>query len=392
MGGREEEYLQAAVALLEKAGRMDLLRQEALPALCPARKAAHGVAAAVMACSPPRAGSRAGQVRKGGRGGGRLLPGKRGRVVCGPAGPGRAIVSSSGKGGAQMGSRVRLGRGGRGASRRAAGGGSLGSRDKGGRQGGGRGGQAGGAGQVLQPGGHVVSLVQSGRGGSGGGESGGQEKGGEYDPLIPVSSKWPTMLEWSASESEGEQAEAGEEESGGVPPPHCAARSPEESLWGAREDGASSGYYGGPRFFAARDFVFSGTPDLPGQRKRREEGEPGERRAARSPWSEEQAEPRAAGRSTSPGRLSGRRVAADTPGKRCGGRGCAPASASASWERRPGPAGVQVGAFKRSAVEAAVVEGPRRAQEAWDYGMDPWCVDHVLDYDETILEEGGAGG
>ncbi|KAJ1162074.1 hypothetical protein NDU88_002552 [Pleurodeles waltl] len=145
---------------------------------------------------------------------------------------------------------------------------------------------------------------------------------------------------------------------------------------------------GGPHFFAARDFGFSGTPDLPGQRERREEEEPGERRAARSPWSEGQAEPQAAGRSPSPGRVSGRRVAADTPGKRCGGRGFAPASASTSWERRPGPAGVQVGVFKRSTVGAAVVEGPRRAQEVWDYGIDPWCVDHVLDYNETSLEEG----
>ncbi|KAJ1112644.1 hypothetical protein NDU88_000905 [Pleurodeles waltl] len=61
MAAREAEYLQAAVALLEKAGRMDLLRQEAFPALRPARKAAHGIAAAVMACSPPRSGGRAGQ-------------------------------------------------------------------------------------------------------------------------------------------------------------------------------------------------------------------------------------------------------------------------------------------------------------------------------------------
>ncbi|KAJ1208836.1 hypothetical protein NDU88_004219 [Pleurodeles waltl] len=144
---------------------------------------------------------------------------------------------------------------------------------------------------------------------------------------------------------------------------------------------------GGPRFFAARDLVFSGTPDLPGQRERREEGEPGERRAARSPCPEGQAEPRAADRSPSPGWLSERRLAADTPGKRCGGRGRAPASAAASWEQRPGPAGVQKGVRKKSAVETAVVEGPRRAQEVWDYGNDPWCVDNLLDYDETSLEE-----
>ncbi|KAJ1155834.1 hypothetical protein NDU88_008559 [Pleurodeles waltl] len=64
MAGREAEYLQEAVALLKKAGRMDLLRQEALPALYPARKASHGVAAAVMACSPPRTWGRAGQTSR----------------------------------------------------------------------------------------------------------------------------------------------------------------------------------------------------------------------------------------------------------------------------------------------------------------------------------------
>ncbi|KAJ1182070.1 hypothetical protein NDU88_007265 [Pleurodeles waltl] len=88
------------------------------------------------------------------------------------------------------------------------------------------------------------------------------------------------------------------------------------------------------------------------------------------------------------GRASQRRLAADTPGKRCGGRGRAPAGAPASWEWRPGPAGVQVGVRKKSAVETAMVEGPRRAQEVWDHGIDPWCVDNVLDYDETSLEEG----
>ncbi|KAJ1128301.1 hypothetical protein NDU88_006680 [Pleurodeles waltl] len=64
----ESKYVQAALSLLKKAGRMDLVRQEALPALRPARKAAQGVAAAVMACSPPRAGARLGQGELRGRG------------------------------------------------------------------------------------------------------------------------------------------------------------------------------------------------------------------------------------------------------------------------------------------------------------------------------------
>ncbi|KAJ1159648.1 hypothetical protein NDU88_000153 [Pleurodeles waltl] len=49
--------MRRALALLEKAGCMDLVRQEALGPL-PARKASSGVAAAVLACSPPRSGSR----------------------------------------------------------------------------------------------------------------------------------------------------------------------------------------------------------------------------------------------------------------------------------------------------------------------------------------------
>ncbi|KAJ1131245.1 hypothetical protein NDU88_009584 [Pleurodeles waltl] len=145
---------------------------------------------------------------------------------------------------------------------------------------------------------------------------------------------------------------------------------------------------GGTRFVAARDFVFYGTPDLSGQREHCEEGEPGEHRAARLPWSEGQAEPRAAGRSPSTGWLLESRVAADTPGKRCGGRGRAPAGAPASWERHPGPAGVQGGVRKNSTVKTARVEGPRPAQEVWEHGSDTWCVDNVLDYDETSLEEG----
>ncbi|KAJ1129025.1 hypothetical protein NDU88_007396 [Pleurodeles waltl] len=43
-----------ALALLKQAGRMDLLREEALVPGRPARRASAGVAAAVAACSPPR--------------------------------------------------------------------------------------------------------------------------------------------------------------------------------------------------------------------------------------------------------------------------------------------------------------------------------------------------
>ncbi|KAJ1209833.1 hypothetical protein NDU88_005205 [Pleurodeles waltl] len=48
----QEEKVRAALALLRQAGRMDLIRDEA---------------AAVLACSPPRAGAACDQVRRGGR-------------------------------------------------------------------------------------------------------------------------------------------------------------------------------------------------------------------------------------------------------------------------------------------------------------------------------------
>ncbi|KAJ1107075.1 hypothetical protein NDU88_004472 [Pleurodeles waltl] len=58
--------VEQALLLLGRAGRMDLVNQEALRALRPARRAAQGVAAAVLACSPPTSPTREGQV--GGRG------------------------------------------------------------------------------------------------------------------------------------------------------------------------------------------------------------------------------------------------------------------------------------------------------------------------------------
>ncbi|KAJ1164119.1 hypothetical protein NDU88_004565 [Pleurodeles waltl] len=53
----DEEKVQAALALLRQAGRMDLVRVVALATGHPVRRASAGVAAVVMACSPPRAGS-----------------------------------------------------------------------------------------------------------------------------------------------------------------------------------------------------------------------------------------------------------------------------------------------------------------------------------------------
>ncbi|KAJ1216731.1 hypothetical protein NDU88_004330 [Pleurodeles waltl] len=49
-----EAKVQQALRLLEEAGRQDLVRPEAAPAARPTRRAASGVAAAVLACSPTR--------------------------------------------------------------------------------------------------------------------------------------------------------------------------------------------------------------------------------------------------------------------------------------------------------------------------------------------------
>ncbi|KAJ1087303.1 hypothetical protein NDU88_000483 [Pleurodeles waltl] len=76
-----EENVCKALALLEPAGRLDLLRPEALAPEHPERQASAGVAA-VLACSPPRATSSAMQVRKGARAAGG--PGRRGAAWAGP--------------------------------------------------------------------------------------------------------------------------------------------------------------------------------------------------------------------------------------------------------------------------------------------------------------------
>ncbi|KAJ1127497.1 hypothetical protein NDU88_005896 [Pleurodeles waltl] len=82
-----EKKVQQALALLREAGRLDLLAPKALAPGRPVRRASAGVAAAVAACSPPRAahGKKVGAVR--GRGLREAGPGAgragRGRVVGG---------------------------------------------------------------------------------------------------------------------------------------------------------------------------------------------------------------------------------------------------------------------------------------------------------------------
>ncbi|KAJ1088245.1 hypothetical protein NDU88_001403 [Pleurodeles waltl] len=337
----EGEYVQAALSLLKKAGRMDLVRQEALPALRPARKAAQGVAAAVMACLPPQAGAR---------------PEQKGSP----------------------------------------------SRPKGWKEGG------WGSTKELAP--EDLSLPRRVASPSREGEGEALvQRDGEFDPLVPISRKWPTILEWSTTESEGEEPEEVGCGRGGESPSPIARRGAPRCVYGERVPRGSDAlpgegwHFSGARcgsrgiveargasgFYTPGVDDIAGTPDLycPGQRLGR--GEPGERRAARPPWHEEQAEPRAAGRSASPGLPVQRCLAADAPEERCGGMGFAPVCAAISWEQRPGPSEVQRFVNTRHTAETKAGEWPQRAQETLGQGGDLWREDEfLLDYEETILEEG----
>ncbi|KAJ1204643.1 hypothetical protein NDU88_000083 [Pleurodeles waltl] len=230
----------------------------------------------------------------------------------------------------------------------------------------------------------------------------------EDDPLIPVSARWPTMLEWSDSGSDGEKGGAEGDELGGVSPYLLTRRGPPQRAYGAvvqkEPKGAGgaepegfgtqagqrvvSGGRGMSGFPPSGDSEEAGTPDLFCQGERGGQLEPGERGAARAPWYEGQAEPRAAGRSASTGGRTARRVAADNLGERCGGRGFAPAGAPASRERRSGPLEVTVGAPMRSAVRMTAGASLRWAQEEQDSGNAFESEDDMLDYEEASIEEG----
>ncbi|KAJ1089977.1 hypothetical protein NDU88_003117 [Pleurodeles waltl] len=78
-----------ALALLQQAGRVALVRTEALATGRPVRRASAGVAAAVMACSPPRAVASVSKVRGVGRGAGG--PGTEGEAWAGRGRAGRRL-------------------------------------------------------------------------------------------------------------------------------------------------------------------------------------------------------------------------------------------------------------------------------------------------------------
>ncbi|KAJ1208490.1 hypothetical protein NDU88_003875 [Pleurodeles waltl] len=229
-----EDKVRRALALLEQAGRTDLLKPEALVA-CPASA---GVAAAVMACSPPCAETSVCQVRREGRAAGGMrrrgaawaCPGEAGRRAAGTRPMGKpkkagcaphqpfdedaacdSVQGEPGPARVSMGARPRAG------AKTMGGGhrrvrrtppllmmGAEGLREPPSREdhSGDR------APSGAREGEEVVGPAQTSE--AGGGVTG-EWQHHSGDPRVPLSKKWPTMLQWSSSEEEAEQ----EQEVGG---------------------------------------------------------------------------------------------------------------------------------------------------------------------------------
>ncbi|KAJ1178445.1 hypothetical protein NDU88_003691 [Pleurodeles waltl] len=209
----------------------------------------------------------------------------------------------------------------------------------------------------------------------------------EGDPKIPLSKKWPTMLQWSSDEegydaggdtcriSEGSLAVG----SGGFRGLALGAGGSEgESRGldtGAQEEGIEGEEELGVDYQS--DISYSpGTPDLSwqGQLDFGEE-DPGEQDAARGRWGEEKAGPWAASRIASSGGSKRRIGAADASNGRCGGEGVAPPVAAAQKEQRPGPSrrrskqrGEYSSCVRCGGSGASVVEWEERSEESLEEG------------------------
>ncbi|KAJ1157286.1 hypothetical protein NDU88_010001 [Pleurodeles waltl] len=300
-----------AVELLKEAGRLDLLREEALITGRPVRKASAGVATAVVACSPPRAATM--QVKG---------------VAQGAAAA--QGVSAAGKGRAgRRGLRKRALRVSLGAETSAdSASGAANMRIKMGLQG------------EARPQGWGMLRAGARLGHSKDGGRGDQEEsvrvGESKDPRVPISEKWPTMLRWSSSDEDGGDVGGGWPEVEG--PLVDRSKGAPRKVYGARKAGTSlreeeislggdvSGEEEGCEV-RGRVKVFSapGTPDLSWQETLDyDEDDPGKLGGARSPWEEEKEGPRAGSRMTSPGRRGRRQGAADASSGLCGGVGLAP--------------------------------------------------------------------
>ncbi|KAJ1191639.1 hypothetical protein NDU88_000955 [Pleurodeles waltl] len=113
-----------------------------------------------------------------------------------------------------------------------------------------------------------------------------------------------------------------------------------------------------------------------------------ESRAARVPWREVQAEPTAASRCTSTGVQKKRTLTADATDGGSGGTGVAPGDATPRWEQRPGPS--RHGEFVRSAgLDPQQGSVRQTTRIAGSQGADSWREETcVLDFDEDSVEEG----
>ncbi|KAJ1174917.1 hypothetical protein NDU88_000208 [Pleurodeles waltl] len=175
--------------------------------------------------------------------------------------------------------------------------------------------------------------------------------GAQRDPRVPVSRKWPTMLIWSSSEEEGVPGDGEGEWSDGEGPSAGGTRKAPRRVYGSlqlgtllgedegSEEGEVLGKEGGIVVQGKKGvFLYPGTPDLVWQGPLDfDEEDPGQQEAARTPWEEGKAGPRAASRMASSGWRGRRREAADASSGRCGGVGYAPPDATAWEEQRPGP-------------------------------------------------------
>ncbi|KAJ1123601.1 hypothetical protein NDU88_002069 [Pleurodeles waltl] len=184
----------------------------------------------------------------------------------------------------------------------------------------------------------------------GGGHPGfGQDQGAEGDPSVPLSSKWPTMLQWSTDEegggSEGDRCSEGgghpSSRSGGAPSIFLGARNQEGEFMGWKEGWGEEGFDGVKGRVSGGHWDSSSSPGTPvlSWQEPLDYGDedPGEQDAARVRWGEGKAGPWAASRITSTGWRRRRSGAADASTGRCGGEGVAPPGAAAQKERRPGP-------------------------------------------------------
>ncbi|KAJ1155768.1 hypothetical protein NDU88_008497 [Pleurodeles waltl] len=213
-----------------------------------------------------------------------------------------------------------------------------------------------------------------------------QDKEAEGDPKVPLSVKWPTMLQWS-SEEEGGELEGDRciigggspASSGGATSLSLGAGILEGEVGGGEEGRFEGGLEEDEGVGAGGRWGSSyppGTPDLSWQGLLDyEEEDPGEQEAARVRWGEEKAGPWAASRMASSGRSRRRSGAADASTGPYGGVGVTPPVAAVQKEQRPGPSrrrsnqrGEYSSCVRCGGSGASVVEWEVRSEESLEEG------------------------